>query len=250
MSFYYFIKRCIDIVASGIGLILTSPIILLAAIALRLESKGPIFYRSKRVGQKYEIFDMLKLRTMYVDADKQTNLMKELNAYDVEKKQQKALTSCPICDRLGRPCSPMMVDDEKTVCENFYLMNKEILKGASFMKISNDPRITKVGTFLRNTSLDELPQLINILKGDMSLVGNRPLPMYEAEKLTNDIAIERFNSPAGLTGLWQISKRGKKDMSETERIELDVKYSREHSLLLDLLIILKTIPALFQKENV
>lgn len=119
-----------------------------------------------------------------------------------------------------------------------------------FFKIRNDPRITRFGKFLRNTSLDELPQLLNVLKGDMSLVGNRPLPLYEAKTLTTDHHAERFNAPAGITGLWQISKRGQKEMSVEERIALDIDYARRNSFVHDLQIILKTPKALMQKDNV
>lgn len=123
-------------------------------------------------------------------------------------------------------------------------------KGAYFFKISNDPRITKVGRFLRNTSLDELPQLFNVLKGDMSLVGNRPLPLYEAATLTTNDFVERFMAPAGMTGLWQIKKRGKAEMSAEERIRLDISYVRNSSLLYDLWIMLNTPKALVQKSDV
>ena len=123
-------------------------------------------------------------------------------------------------------------------------------KNAVFFKIKNDPRVTKFGQFLRDTSLDELPQLINVLKGDMSLVGNRPLPLYEAEKLTRDQTALRFMAPAGITGLWQVTKRGKKIMSPQERIQLDVEYASVNSFLYDLKIILRTFPALLQKEKV
>lgn len=119
-----------------------------------------------------------------------------------------------------------------------------------FFKISDDPRITRFGKLLRNTSLDELPQLVNVLKGDMSLVGNRPLPLYEAKTLTTDFYAERFNAPAGITGLWQISKRGQKEMSVEERIALDIDYARHNSFTYDLKIILKTPKALIQKDNV
>lgn len=120
----------------------------------------------------------------------------------------------------------------------------------SFLKICNDPRVTKVGQFLRNTSLDELPQLFNVLIGDMSLVGNRPLPIYEASTLTHDEAVERFMAPAGITGLWQVEKRSKEEMSANERISLDIEYARKHNFLMDMFILAKTPMAMFQKANV
>ena len=121
---------------------------------------------------------------------------------------------------------------------------------AMFIKINNDPRVTKVGRFIRKTSIDELPQLFNILKGDMSIVGNRPLPLYEAEQLTRDIWAKRFLAPAGLTGLWQVTKRGKNNMDPVERIGLDVAYAEKHSFWFDLKIIIKTPFAIIQEENV
>lgn len=123
-------------------------------------------------------------------------------------------------------------------------------KGPVFYKVSNDPRITKLGNFLRNTSLDEIPQLLNVLKGDMSLVGNRPLPLYEAKSLTTDSWVERFLAPAGITGLWQISKRGKKEMSVEERINLDIDYAYKNSFTYDMWLMVNTPRALIQKDNV
>ncbi|TWI86201.1 sugar transferase [Chitinophaga japonensis] len=123
-------------------------------------------------------------------------------------------------------------------------------QGPVFYKMSNDPRITRLGSFLRNTSLDELPQLFNVLKGDMSLVGNRPLPLYEAASLTTDAWAERFLAPAGITGLWQISKRGKKDMSVEERISLDINYAHRNSFAYDMWLMVNTPFALVQKDNV
>lgn len=120
----------------------------------------------------------------------------------------------------------------------------------AFVKIKDDPRITKIGSIIRKTSIDELPQLFNVLRGDMSIVGNRPLPLYEAEMLTSNEWTMRFLGPAGLTGLWQISKRGNTDISEFERKKLDNFYAQNHSFWLDMKIIIKTIPALLQKDEV
>src|SRR5258706_1928903 len=118
-----------------------------------------------------------------------------------------------------------------------------------FHKIKNDPRISPLGQFLRSTSLDEIAQLFNLLIGDMSVVGNRPLPLYEAEKLTRDQIAWRFLAPAGITGLWQIT-RGKDNMSPEERIALDMEYAMKNSFWLDLKIMLSTVPALLQNERV
>jgi lipopolysaccharide/colanic/teichoic acid biosynthesis glycosyltransferase len=119
-----------------------------------------------------------------------------------------------------------------------------------FFKVNNDPRVTRIGAFLRNTSLDELPQLFNVLKGDMSLVGNRPLPLYEASALTTNEWAERFVAPAGITGLWQVKKRGQADMSVEDRINLDIDYARKYNMLMDLKIILQTPKVLIQDSNV
>ena len=112
----------------------------------------------------------------------------------------------------------------------------------------NDTRITKVGAFLRNTSMDELPQFFNVFLGNMSFVGNRPLPLYEAAKLTTDNWAERFMAPAGITGLWQIKKRNAY-MSMEERINLDIAYSKKYNFMYDLWIMANTPSALIQKLN-
>ena len=112
-------------------------------------------------------------------------------------------------------------------------------------------RLTKAGKFVRSTSIDELPQFFNILKGDMSIVGNRPLPLYEAEKLTVDSSIDRFMAPAGLTGLWQVEERGKGGMmSAEERKQLDITYGQTYSFTMDMKIIFRTLTAFIQKDNV
>ncbi|MBX9852477.1 MAG: sugar transferase [Cytophagaceae bacterium] len=157
---------------------------------------------------------------------------------------------CSECKSQGLCCQSILYLDGKAVCEKVHIENKKEKADATFLKISNDPRVTKIGKFLRNTSIDELPQLFNVLKGDMSIVGNRPLPLYEAEKITTDQFALRFLAPAGITGLWQVTKRGKSDMSEEERMQLDNEYAKNYSFWRDIQIILKTIPALFQKENV
>ena len=122
--------------------------------------------------------------------------------------------------------------------------------------LPDEKRLTKMGKFVRKTSLDELPQLFNVLKGDMSIVGNRPLPVYEAEMLTQDDMSKRFLAPAGITGLWQVELRGKGGvMSEDERKRLDNEYADhfkdgKYSFWYDVKLMLRTIPAMFQKDSV
>lgn len=202
-------KRLFDIFASGFALLLLSPLLIVVAIIVALESKGPVIFKSKRVGTGYKIFDFYKFRSMRSGASEELVQLSDLNQYD---KSESGKTT--------------------------------------FVKLKNDPRITKFGHFIRKYSIDELPQLFNVLKGDMSLVGNRPLPLYEAEMLTSNEWTMRFLGPAGLTGLWQVSRRGKADMSERERKKLDNFYAHNHSFWLDIKILLKTLPALVQKESV
>ena len=145
----------------------------------------------------------------------------------------------------------LLISDDFVISEEDYIHKKSKEKSNAFVKLENDPRITKIGRFIRKYSIDELPQLINILKGDMSIVGNRPLPLYEAELLTSDEHIDRFMGPAGLTGLWQVEKRGEAGkLSAEERKQLDIQYAKNFSFGLDIKIILKTVTAFIQKENV
>lgn len=241
-------KRVFDIIVAGFALVVLSPLLILTAIALRLESRGPIWYVSKRVGTGYKVFDFYKFRSMYVDADQRIADLKHLNQYALDAENNSAAEEET---NKGDGNSPTLIyKDGQPMSEEEYLVFKRKQQAGTFVKFKNDPRITKVGGFLRNTSIDELPQLINVLKGDMSIVGNRPLPLYEAEQLTSDDWGERFLAPAGITGLWQVMKRGKGEMSEDERKGLDNQYARNVSLWNDIRLILKTIPALFQKENV
>jgi lipopolysaccharide/colanic/teichoic acid biosynthesis glycosyltransferase len=183
---------------------------------------------------------------MLVDADKNIGALMNKNQYassdkgEVDNEINKEVIS-----------DVLLVGEGKMIFEQDFLEKKGKKQEASFFKVSNDPRITKVGRFIRNTSLDELLQLFNILKGDMSVVGNRPLPIYEAEVLTTDKWINRFLAPAGLTGLWQVTKRARSsEMSPKERKQLDLDYSDHYSFFSDLRIILQTIPALLQHEDV
>jgi lipopolysaccharide/colanic/teichoic acid biosynthesis glycosyltransferase len=207
-SFENAASRIMDITISLLLLTLFLPLFILIAIAIKLDSKGSVFYVSLRAGKGYRVFNFYKFRTMVANADKKIEQIKHLNQYNS--------------------------DDSKGI----------------FIKINNDPRVTRLGKFLRNSSLDELPQLFNVLIGDMSIVGNRPLPLYEASSLTTDEFAERFLAPAGMTGLWQTNGRGHEQMSAQDRINMDIDYAKKHSLMFDLFILLKTPKGLMQKTNV
>lgn len=254
-------KRIFDIVVASTILLIASPFLLIVIIAIRIESKGKVYFISKRVGRK--VFDFYKLRSMRTGAeDELKKLAKEKNQYNSSTPQVEIdfYAPCPRCSKLpeGQSCSPIMHIDSHQICDYWYnLQKKEVSnKKSAFVKIVDDPRITKVGKFIRNTSIDELPQLINVLKGDMSIVGNRPLPVYEAEMLTKDTLSKRFLAPAGITGLWQVELRGKGgNMSEDERKRLDNEYADhfkdgKYSFWYDISLILRTIPAMFQKSAV
>ena len=196
---YEVIKRIIDIVASFIGLILLSPLILIVSILIKLESKGEVIFKQKRVGLNGKEFYMYKFRSMVINAE--------------ELKEQ--------------------------------LESQNEMSGPMF-KIKDDPRITKVGKFIRKTSIDELPQLINVIKGDMSLVGPRPSLPKEVEKFEQWM-MERLEVKPGLTCIWQISGRNNIDFEDW--MKLDIKYVRERSIKLDIKLILKTVLVLFGDKN-
>jgi len=208
-SFDFLLKRAFDIVASSILLLFLLPLFLLIAIAIKIDSRGPIFYVSLRAGRGFRVFKFYKFRTMVPDADQQLHRVEHLNQY------RKKTDTDPV-----------------------------------FVKIKDDPRITRVGKFLRKTSLDELPQLWNVIKGDMSLVGNRPLPLYEASMLTTDHYSARFVAPAGITGLWQINKKKKQHMSVDDRVCLDVQYAMKRSFMSDMRILVSTPFAMLQKDEI
>ncbi|MHB9941086.1 multidrug MFS transporter [Clostridium sporogenes] len=196
---YFAIKRIIDLLGAIIGLILLSPILIIIAIAIKLDSKGPVFFIQERVGKDGQIFNMYKFRSMVIDAE----------------------------DKLSK------------------LKDKNEMSGPMF-KMKDDPRITKVGKFIRKTSIDELPQLFNVLKGEMSLVGPRPNLPREVIKFT-DYQKNKLLGKPGLTCYWQVMGRNKIDFEEW--IELDIKYIRERNTWTDIKLILKTIGVLFGDEN-
>lgn len=246
-------KRAFDIFFSGMAILCLSPLLIFTALAIRIESKGPIIYKSKRVGSNYQIFDFLKFRSMYTDADKHLKDFNALNQYQEEEQDIWGEEEEPEAelDENADEEEILLISDDFVITEEDYIHKKSKEKSNAFVKLENDPRITKIGRFIRKYSIDELPQLINILKGDMSIVGNRPLPLYEAELLTSDEHIDRFMGPAGLTGLWQVEKRGEAGkLSAEERKQLDITYAKTFSFWLDIKIILKTVTAFVQKENV
>jgi exopolysaccharide biosynthesis polyprenyl glycosylphosphotransferase len=195
-AFRLLLKRVLDIVGSVIGLILLSPVFLLIALAIKLDSPGPILYRGRRVGHKGRQFDCYKFRTMVLGADKQKKELAHLN------------------ERVG-----------------------------PLFKITRDPRVTRLGTFLRKYSLDELAQLWNVLKGDMSLVGPRPPDLEEINDYQPE-QLRRLEVTPGVTGLWQVSARH--DPFFETAVALDNYYIENWSLQLDFEILLKTIPVVWR----
>lgn len=212
---YYYLKRAMDIVLTLVLLFLIWPLMLLIAVLIKIDSRGPIFFVQKRVGARrrysngqvvWEIttFNMMKFRSMFQDAEQSLH-QEYIKAY-VEGRENLAQTE----------------GDE------------------SIHKLQYDPRITRVGRIIRKTSMDELPQLFNVLKGEMSLVGPRPVPTYEFESY-QPWHRERMNALPGISGLWQVTARCQVPFNE--QIQLDVDYVRRQSLWLDISILLRTIPA-------
>ncbi len=204
-------KRILDLLGAGIGLFLTSPLFLLFAIWIKLSSKGPVFFVQERVGQRGAPFNMLKFRTMKANADSSVHR-----------------------DYASRFING---DDVAQTC---------VRTKSKVNKLVHDDRVTRVGRFLRRFSLDELPQLINVLKGEMSLVGPRPPIDYEVE-LYRDWHKKRLDVVPGLTGLWQVSGRNR--LSFQEMVLLDLYYAENWSVAMDLKILLRTIPAVFDKAT-
>ena len=196
---YNILKRSLDFIASLVGLIILSPVVLVVAILIKLESKGPIIFSQKRIGLNGKEFKMYKFRSMVQ------------NAEELKEKLQK----------------------------------QNEMSGPMF-KMKNDPRVTKVGKFIRKTSIDELPQLINVLKGDMSLVGPRPSLPKEVENFEGWM-LRRLDVKPGLTCYWQVSGRNNIDFEDW--MKLDIKYVEERNFWLDIKLIFKTVFVLFGDKN-
>ena len=192
-------KRIIDLMLSVIGLILLSPIIFVACVAIKIESKGPIIFSQDRVGKNNKKFKMYKFRSMVEDAEELKEKLTEQNE----------------------------------------------MSGPMF-KMKDDPRITKVGKFIRKTSIDELPQLINVLKGEMSLVGPRPSLPKEVDEF-EPWMMERLDVKPGLTCIWQVSGRNNIDFEDW--MKLDIKYVRERNTFLDIKLIFRTAFVLLGDRN-
>ncbi len=196
------LKRAIDITGALAGLVLFSPLFLLIPVLIKSTSPGPVLFRQERVGQYGTKFVFLKFRTMSVDSD----------------------------PSIHREYITKLIQDQKS-----YAIDGD---GGPVYKIRNDPRVTTVGRYLRKTSLDELPQFLNVLRGDMSLVGPRPPITYEVEQYDLWHRRRVMESRPGITGLWQVS--GRSSTSFDEMVRLDLRYAREWSLWLDIKILLKT----------
>jgi exopolysaccharide biosynthesis polyprenyl glycosylphosphotransferase len=194
------VKRAIDIVGAAAGLIVSAPLMLVAAAAIKLTSRGPIIYPQDRCGLNKRPFRMLKFRSMYVDADKLQPSLEGRNE-----------ASGPV------------------------------------FKIREDPRITPLGRLLRKSSLDELPQLWNVLCGDMSLVGPRPLPWRDVRRITRPSDMRRFSMRPGITCLWQV--QGRTNIDFERWVKLDLQYIDTWSLVLDLRILAETIPAVLSGDG-
>lgn len=197
--FYHFFKRSVDIVGSGAGLVVLSPLFGYLAYKVHKEDGGPVFYSQERVGKDGKKFKIHKFRSMVPNADKMVKELEDQNEID----------------------------------------------GAMF-KIKNDPRVTKIGHFIRSHSLDELPQLVNVFKGEMSLVGPRPPLPSEVQEYT-EYDKQRLKVTPGCTGLWQVTKRN--DANFDEMVELDLDYINNSGFFYDMGIIFKTVGVLFKPNS-
>ncbi len=196
---YHGMKRLFDIVAATCGIVVLSPLMIIIAVLIKAEDHGPIFYEQIRVGKNGKTFKMYKFRSMFVNADKMLDKLKEKNDVD----------------------GPMF-------------------------KMKNDPRVTKVGHFIRKHSLDELPQFLNVIKGDMSLVGPRP-PLPSEVSEYSDYDKQRLYVTPGCTGLWQATERN--EVGFNEMVQIDIQYIQRASFTFDLWIIWKTVEIIIKPNE-
>jgi lipopolysaccharide/colanic/teichoic acid biosynthesis glycosyltransferase len=198
-------KRTLDVVLSAALLIAVAPLLLLLCLLVRSTSAGPAVFRQERLGRNKQPFTLLKLRTMYIDND----------------------------DGIHRDYVTRLLSADQAASAG----------NSGLFKLAADPRITPLGAWLRRTSLDELPQFFNVLQGEMSLVGPRPVLAWEAQ-LFGETHQQRFAVKPGITGLWQVNGRSRLPMRKA--LELDVEYVIRRSFTLDLAILLRTVPAVFR----
>ncbi len=200
----HWVKRVMDLVIAIPVLIALSPLLLIIAVIIKIDSPGPAIFAQERVGRFGRYFKMYKFRSMRTDIDESLH-QAHIHAYAQGE-----------------------------------------LDLSNGNKIIEDPRVTRVGKFIRRTSIDELPQFFNVLKGDMSIIGPRPVPVYEVDEY-NLWQSERLDAMPGITGLWQVVRRGKSSFDE--QLRLDIRFIRNQSLWLDLKILLLTIPAVISKAG-
>jgi exopolysaccharide biosynthesis polyprenyl glycosylphosphotransferase len=202
------LKRLMDVAIAGFLLVVTSPLFLLMALLIKRSGPGPVFFVQERLGRDGQPFLFYKFRTMEHNSD----------------------------DAIHRQFAAMFINGDEEGCRRRNGDRK-------IFKMSQDPRVTRIGSWLRRTSLDELPQIFNVLRGDMSLVGPRPPIVYELEHY-QPWHMERLKVTPGLTGLWQVS--GRSSVPFEEMVRLDVHYINHWSLWMDLRILLKTVPVVLQ----
>jgi lipopolysaccharide/colanic/teichoic acid biosynthesis glycosyltransferase len=224
-TFYYQCKRVLDMAGALLLLLALTPLLALIAALIKLDSRGPVFYVQYRVGSRRQrrgagvawqarLFPFYKFRTMYTNSDE------SLHREYVREFCEGRISTEPSNGSSG--------------------------SSETRFKLKNDPRVTRVGGFLRRTSLDELPQLINVLRGEMSLVGPRPVPPYEVAHYKEEY-FERLAAPPGMTGLWQVYGRGRVPFEEMMR--MDIEYARTASLWLDAKLLALTLPAVLQRHG-
>jgi lipopolysaccharide/colanic/teichoic acid biosynthesis glycosyltransferase len=201
------VRRLLDVLVAGTVLLALAPLLIALALAIRLDTGGPALFRQRRVGRGRREFTMLKFRTMRSDADATPH----------------------------REYVQALIGDDRTP------------ERGRLYKLSVDDRVTRVGRVLRSWSLDELPQLLNVLRGQMALVGPRPVIPYEVEMYPEDY-LRRFDVKPGLTGLWQVS--GRNERTYEEMVLFDLEYARGRSLLGDLRILAKTVPVVLGRQGV